>query len=160
MPLFQFVWQYNNQPIEVLAADVASIVVNNNLFVPVSNGTGFVDSPIFFNGGIMRTLFGGTVPGGGTLEGILMDCYNNVYKYGTIEGGTNTSNLEIYDATGDVRMISTWAGTTEVSWGMRSDIRTLYTNGTSANMGAATISPKCLKVLVDGISYRLPLYSI
>ena len=159
MPLFPFVWQYSNQPIEVLAADVAELVVNTNLRVPVSTGTGFADSPIFVNGGIMRTLFGGTNPFNGTLEGFVIDANNNNYKFGTIDGGTSFTNLEISDNIGDAKLTSLWLGVDETTWGIRGDIRTLYTNGTSINMGASTISPLALKVKVDGVNYRLPLYS-
>ena len=46
MPLFSFVWEYNNQPIQVLAADIAALSVNNPDFIPVSTGNNFVDSPL------------------------------------------------------------------------------------------------------------------
>ena len=49
MPLFPFVWQYNNQPIEVLAADIASLIpsnINTADYIPVSDGTTFIDSPL------------------------------------------------------------------------------------------------------------------
>ena len=46
MPLFSFVWEYNNQPIQVLAADIAALSVNTQDYVPVSDGTAFIDSPL------------------------------------------------------------------------------------------------------------------
>lgn len=152
MPLFPFVWQYNNQPIEVLAADVAEIVINDANYVPVSTGTTFENSPIFSNGSVMRSTFGGT------LEGFNIDTFNNVYKYGALEGATNATNVEISDATGDAKLTALWQGVDEVTLGIRADIRTLYTNGTSVNMGTATLSPLALKVRVDGVNYRIPLY--
>ena len=160
MPLFPFVWQYNNQPIEVLAADVAEIVVNDTNFIPKSNGIGFDNSPIFSNGNVLRTVFNGTNIYNGILEGYVLDASNHVHKFGTLEGGTNFSNLEITDAIGDVKMTSLWQGVTECTWGVRSDIRTLYANGVSVNMSTATLSPLALKVKVDGVNYRVPLYQI
>ena len=152
MPLFPFVWQYNNQPIEVLAADVAEIVVNDNLYIPVSNGTGFDNSPIFSNGSVMRSVFGGT------LDGFVIDAFNDEYKFGALEGGTNTTNLEIVDDIGDAKLTCLWQGVDECTWGIRGDIRTLYTNGTTAPMLASTITTLALKVKVDGVNYKLPLY--
>lgn len=152
MPLFPFVWQYNNQPIEVLAADVAEIVVNDNLYIPISNGVGFDNSPIFSNGSVMRSLFGGT------LEGFVIDAFNNQYKFGALEGATNATNLEIVDSISDAKLTCLWQGVDETTWGIRGDIRTLYTNGTSVNLAASTISALALKVKVDGVNYKLPLY--
>lgn len=153
MPLFPFVWQYSNQPIEVLAADIAELAVNDANYIPISSGTTFENSPIFSNGSVMRSLFGGT------LEGFVIDAFNNVYKFGTLEGGTSATNLEIADTTGDIKITSNWEGTWEATWGLRSDLRTLYTNGVSVNLGAATISTLALKVKVDGVNYRIPLYA-
>ena len=53
-PLFQYTWQYNNQPIDVLAQDILTIITNGNTpgpvntanYIPVSNGLTFVDSVI------------------------------------------------------------------------------------------------------------------
>jgi len=152
MPLFPFVWQYNNQPIEVLAADVAEIVVNDNLYIPVSNGVGFDNSPIFYNGSVMRSVFGGT------LEGFVIDASNNQYKFGALEGAPNATNVEIVDNISDAKLTCLWQGVDETTWGIRGDARTLYTNGTSTNMGTSTISTLALKVRVDGVNYKLPLY--
>lgn len=51
MPLFPFVWQYSNQPIEVLATDILQIITSGNTapvntpdYIPVSNGLTFEDS--------------------------------------------------------------------------------------------------------------------
>lgn len=152
MPLFPFVWQYNNQPIEVLAADVAEIVVNDNLYIPVSNGVGFDNSPIFSNGSVMRSVFGGT------LEGFVIDAFNDEYKFGALEGATNATNVEIVDDIADAKLTCLWQGVDETTWGIRGDIRTLYTNGTTINLAASTIQPLALKVKVDGVNYKLPLY--
>jgi hypothetical protein len=152
MPLFPFVWQYSNQPIEQLAADVAEIVINDANYIPISSGTTFENSPIFSNGSVMRSVFGGT------LEGFVIDAFNNVYKYGALEGATNATNLEITDNIGDAKLTALWQGVNETTFGIRGDIRTLYTNGTSVNMGTATLSPLALKIRVDGVNYRLPLY--
>jgi hypothetical protein len=51
-PLFQYVWQYNNQPIEQLAQDIVNVLsangntgpVNTANYIPVSNGLTFDDS--------------------------------------------------------------------------------------------------------------------
>ena len=153
MPLFPFVWQYSNQPIEVLAADVAEIVINDANYIPISSGTTFENSPIFSNGSVMRSLFGGT------LEGFVIDAFNDEYKFGSLEGAVNATNLEIADDIADAKLTCLWQGVSETTFGIRGDIRTLYTNGTSVNLGAATISPLALKVRVDGVNYRLPLYS-
>lgn len=153
MPLFPFVWQYSNQPIEQLAADVAEVVINDANYIPISSGTTFENSPIFSNGSVMRSMFGGT------LEGFVIDAFNNSYKFGTLEGGTSFTNLEITDNIGDAKLTSLWLGVDETTWGIRGDIRTLYTNGTSINLGTSTLSTLALKVKVDGVNYRIPLYS-
>ena len=53
-PLFQYVWQYNNQPIEVLAQDIVNIIsgsgsgpVNTANYIPVSNGLTFENSWLY-----------------------------------------------------------------------------------------------------------------
>jgi hypothetical protein len=152
MPLFPFVWQYNNQPIEVLAADVAEIVINDANYIPISTGTAFVNSPIFSNGSVMRSMFGGA------LEGFVIDAFNDEYKFGALEGATNATNVEIVDDIGDAKLTCLWQGVNECTWGIRGDVRTLYTNGTTAPMLASTIQPLALKVKVDGVNYKLPLY--
>lgn len=158
MPLFPMVWQYQNQPIQTLAADVAELVVNEANYIPKSTGLGFASSPIFSNGNVLRTVFNGTNPFNGILEGFVLDASNHVHKFGSLEGGTNFANLEINDAEGDVKMTSLWQGTYECTWGVRSDVRTLYANGVSVPIGATSISALCLKVKVDGVNYRIPLY--
>lgn len=52
-PLFQYVWQYNNQPIEQLAEDIVNVLAGNGTspvntanYIPVSNGLTFSDSTI------------------------------------------------------------------------------------------------------------------
>jgi hypothetical protein len=152
MPLFPFVWQYNNQPIEVLAADVAEIVINDVNYIPISTGTTFENSPIFSNGSVMRSMFGGT------LEGFVIDAFNDEYKFGALEGATNATNVEIVDDIADAKLTCLWQGVDETTWGIRGDIRTLYTNGTTINLAASTIQPLALKVKVDGVNYKLPLY--
>jgi hypothetical protein len=153
MPLFPFVWQYSNQPIEQLAADVAEVVINDANYIPISSGTTFENSPIFSNGSVMRSVFGGT------LEGFVIDASNNQYKFGALEGATNTTNVEIVDNIADAKLTSLWQGTFETTWGIRGDTRTLYTNGTSINLGTTTLSTLALKVRVDGVNYRIPLYA-
>ena len=153
MPLFPFVWQYSNQPIEQLAADVAEIVINDANFIPISSGTTFENSPIFSNGSVMRSLFGGT------LEGFVIDAFNNNYKFGAIDGGTSFTNLEIADNIGDIKMTAVY-NLQETTWGVQGNIRTLYANGVAANIGAGVISTNCLKVKVDGVNYRVPLYTV
>lgn len=67
-PLFPYVWQYNNQPIEVLAQEIVNIVsgsgsgpVNTANYIPVSNGLTFQDSVIntvdIGNNPVLETLF-------------------------------------------------------------------------------------------------------
>lgn len=153
MPLFPFVWQYSNQPIEQLAADIAELAVNDANFIPISSGTTFENSPIFSNGSVMRSVFGGT------LEGFVIDAFNDTYKFGALEGGTSFTNLEITDNIGDIKMTAVY-NLQETTWGVQGNIRTLYANGVSTNMSTATISPLALKVKVDGVNYRLPLYQI
>jgi hypothetical protein len=153
MPLFPFVWQYSNQPIEQLAADVAEVVINDANYIPISSGTTFENSPIFSNGSVMRSVFGGT------LEGFVIDASNNQYKFGALEGATNTTNVEIVDNIADAKLTCLWQGVDETTWGIRGDARTLYTNGTSINLGTSTLSTLALKVRVDGVNYRIPLYA-
>lgn len=66
-PLFPYTWQYNNQPIEVLAQDIVNVLaangsgpVNTANYIPVSNGLTFDNSVInTLNGGnpVLETIF-------------------------------------------------------------------------------------------------------
>ncbi len=91
MPLFPFVWQYNNQPIEVLATDILQIITSGNTapvnspdYIPVSNGLTFQDSCLInkdqFNNPGLRTDFASD-----PLEGLELNSFNKRYTLGNFD---------------------------------------------------------------------------
>jgi len=57
MPLFSFVWQYNNQPINQLAQDINELIAGNvnQYVIPVSSATDFVNSNLINAPGLLQT---------------------------------------------------------------------------------------------------------
>ena len=100
MPLFPFVWQYSNQPIEQLAADIAELSVNTAEYIPVSTGTSFIDSP-FKVEQILPNIFGVFSYFNGVQDGIKVS--PGKYEFGAISvgaGAGNNTRVDVNDVGG------------------------------------------------------------
>ena len=110
-PLFQYVWQYNNQPIEQLAQDIVNVLaqsgngpVNTADYIPVSNGLTFEDSLIYQTATNMKTMW--TPAPGDTIWGMELDYTTKDVLLGDHSSGfhanTQTGNASVYavDPTG------------------------------------------------------------
>jgi hypothetical protein len=156
MPLFPFVWQYNNQPIEVLAADIAALSVNTGKFLPVSTGYSFIDSPLKTNAGV-----GSPVQLWGNFEGqddaIFAQPSSGKYYFGAYEpasGLGNRSRIEVDDSSGTIDFKS--SGPNLVRFGVDSTNQCLHANGVDA--ATAGVSANLyLTVRVNNIPYKIEL---
>ena len=99
-PLFPFVWQYNNQPIEQLAQDIVNVIaqsgngpVNTANYIPVSNGLTFDDSLIYQTATDIKTMW--TPALGDTVWGIELD-----YTTKTVLIGDHSSGFQAITQTG------------------------------------------------------------
>ena len=149
MPLFSFVWEYNNQPIQVLAADIAALSVNTAGFIPVSAGTSFVDSPLEMRPDGLFGVFNGID------TGMYIDIANNQYMFGD-DTGAITSRLII---NGDIATAQLQAGNginPNVFFGVDGINKFLTCNGVSDTV-AGVASGQYIKIEVDGILYNIEL---
>ena len=149
MPLFSFVWQYNNQPIEVLAADIAALSVNTANYIPVSTGTSFIDSPLEMRPEGLFSMFNGIE------TGIAIDIVNNQYSFGDNEG-TNITRLGINGDLAVAALQATNGIGTSVFFGIDGTNKFLTCYGVSDTV-AGVASGKYIKIEVDGILYNIEL---
>ena len=156
MPLFSFVWEYNNQPIQVLAADIAALSVNTGKFLPVSTGFSFIDSPLKTNAGV-----GSPVQLWGNFEGqddaIFAQPSSGKYYFGAYEpasGLGNRSRIEVDDSSGTIDFKS--SGPNVVRFGVDSTNQCLHANGVDA--ATAGVSANLyLTVRVNNTPYKIEL---
>lgn len=146
-PLFPFTWQYNNQPIEILAENVAGVIANTDKFVPVSNGVGFVDSTLTDDGTLFRTQYQGYP------TGISMNYLQRKYSLG--DSLTNSTKVTINDPLGTAVLTSSLGGTVK-SFGVDADSNTLTAVGVTATT-AGSAAAMFLKINVDGTDYKIQL---
>jgi hypothetical protein len=99
--LFQYVWQYNNQPLDVLAQDILNIIsgsgsgpVNTANYIPVSNGLTFQDSQLYYDGNILKTTF--TPLPGDTIWGFEFDETTKISLVGDHSAGIQIDSLNGY----------------------------------------------------------------
>lgn len=97
-PLFQYVWQYNNQPIEQLAIDIVNVLgangtspVNTANYIPVSNGLTFDNSTLYSSPNYLKTTF--TPDPGNTIWGIEFDYQTRNIIIGDFNAGFQTNTL-------------------------------------------------------------------
>ena len=100
-PLFQYTWQYNNQPIEVLAQDIVNIIsssgsgpVNTANYIPVSNGLTFQDSNLYNDGNLLKTTF--TPSPGDTIWGFEFDLAAKTFLIGDHSAGIQADTTNGY----------------------------------------------------------------
>jgi len=149
-PLFPFTWQYNNQPIEVLADNIAGLVVNTNKFVPVSDGNTFQDSTLTDDGVLFRTQYQGYP------TGISMNYLQRKYSLG--DGLVNNTKVTINDPLGTATLITQDGGTVK-SWGIDGANECLTVVGvTDTTAGAA--AAMFLKINVDSVDYKIQLLNV
>jgi hypothetical protein len=149
MPLFPFVWQYNNQPIEVLAQDIAELAVNTAEFIPVSTGTAFIDSPLQVRPDGLFGVFNGND------TGMYIDYVNNQYMFGD-DTGTVSARLSINGDLAVVNLAATNGINPNVFLGIDGINKFLTCNGVSDTVAGAS-SGKYIKIEVDGILYNIEL---
>jgi hypothetical protein len=151
MPLFPYVWQYSNQTIDVLANDVSGLIVNTDKFIPVSNGTSFVDSTLLDDGVSVRAQYLG--------EPIGMDMHylTGKYQFGAMATG-NSTNVAINDGAGAAYMTTDYGGTVK-SIGVDGVNETLTAVGVAATTAGAAAA-KFLKIKVDGTDYKIQLLNV
>lgn len=161
-PLFPFTWQYNNQPIEVLANDISQFVTNPTAkVIPVCSDTAataageFIDSTLWDDGTSLRTVY---TAGPGNLEeqGFSLDYVGRKYSFGDHGQVYNGTNLSINDVAGTARFVSIFNASSEFfgadfdnEWVDLSDGFTEATAGASAS--------KFIKVRIGSTTYKIEL---
>lgn len=161
-PLFPFVWQYSNQPIEVLAEDVASVIVNTIKVIPVvnDNANGFIDSTLTDDAVSLRTRY---LAGPNVYEdkGLKLDYVGGKYTFGDYTTADNGSRLAINDAVQTLQMITkSGAGPAVTFFGLDGLNATLLADSalTAATAGAA--AALFLKVDIAGVPYKIQLLNV
>ena len=159
-PLFQYVWQYNNQPIEVLAQDIVNIIsgsgsgpVNTANYIPVSNGLTFQDS-------ILNTVDGGNNPILETLfptygsKGFLLQPVIDRFTFGECDPAAIgfAGKLVVDNSIGLTALFI--EGTNTYAIGLDND--GIILNG-DASLTAGSASGSYLEVKVNGTPYKLQL---
>ncbi len=163
-PLFPYTWQYNNQPIEVLAQTVLDIItngvtpapVNSPNYIPVSNGLTFEDSIIntkdIGNNDVLETLW----PTYGS-KGFLLQPATNRYTFGECDpNALGTAAKMVVDN------FYGYAGfeiSGSNSYSMGVDYDGAYINVNTA-ITAGAPSGSFLTIKVNGIAYKLQLLTV
>lgn len=159
-PLFPFVWQYNNQPIEVLAQEIVNIVsgsgtgpVNTANYIPVSNGLTFQDSVLntldIANNSVLETIF----PSFGS-KGFLLQPFIDRYTFGECDPtATGFAGKLVIDNNFGYAGVGI-EGTNTYSIGVDTDGITI---GADTTLSAGTASGSYLTLKVNGTSYKLEL---
>lgn len=159
-PLFQYVWQYNNQPIEVLAQDIINIIsgsgsgpVNTANFIPVSNGLTFQDSVLntvdIGNNSVLETIF----PAYGS-KGFLLQPFIERYTFGECDPAATGSAARVIVDNNFGYVGLSIEGTNTYGFGLDTD--GLYVN-VDATLTAGGSSGQYLKLKVGANEYRLEL---
>ena len=161
-PLFPFVWQYSNQPIEVLAEDVASVIVNTIKVIPVvnDNANGFIDSTLTDDAVSLRTRYLAS-PNVYEGKGFKLEYASGKYAFGDYDGDGNNTAVNVTDATQRVRFISkSGAGPAVTFFGLDGLNATLIADSalTAATAGAA--AALFLKVDIAGVPYKIQLLNV
>lgn len=159
MPLFPFTWQYNNQPIDVLAENIAELVVNSGKFIPLSDGVQFIDSTIRQDTlqNKLETIVTDPILGG-TLKGMKLDYAGDKYFFGDYDGANNNSGLVINDPTHKVSMITNLASSPGVAMFRLDGVaESLELQGCTATTAGAPIPNLFIKVVVGSTQYKLQL---
>lgn len=161
-PLFPFTWQYNNQPIEVLAATISEFVTNpSSKVIPVCADTAnagageFIDSSLVDDGVSLRTIY--TVsPGVQEQQGFKTDYAGRKYNFGDYDTVNNGTNLAINDGTGTARLLSVFNSSLEY-FGADFDNEWLEATDGFTTTTAGAAAAKFIKVRVGSTNYKIQL---
>jgi Fe-S cluster assembly iron-binding protein IscA len=159
MPLFPFVWQYNNQPIDVLADNVSELIVNTGKFIPLSDGLQFIDSTIRQDTlqNKLETVVIDPILGA-TLKGMKLDYANDKYYLGDYDGANNNSSFIVNDPTHKVSMITNRASAPGVAMFRLDGVTdSLEIQGCTATTAGAPIPNLFIKVVVGSTLYKIQL---
>lgn len=162
VPLFPFVWQYNNQPIEVLAENIASVVVNSSKVIPVvnDNENGFVDSTLTDDAVSLRTRYLAS-PNTYEDKGLKLDYAGDKYNFGDYGATGNKSTLSINDGLQTVKLISkSGAGPAVTTFGLDGLNNTLTAESALTTTTAGAAAAKFIKISVDGVPYKIQLLKV
>lgn len=159
-PLFQYVWQYNNQPIEQLAQDIVNVLaasgsgpVNTANYIPVSNGLTFSDSTINTldsgNNPVLESIF----PTYGS-KGFLIQPVSDKYTFGECDPlAVGFSGKLVIDNALEYIVLAA-EGVNSYSLGISQN--GLEFNG-EGSVTAGASSGVYLKVKVNNVDYKLEL---
>lgn len=159
IPLFPFTWQYNNQPIEVLAENIAGVIVNDPKVIPVvnDNANGFVNSTLTDDAVSLRSRYL-SAPGVYEDKGFKLDYVGNKFNFGDYGATNNKSTLSINDALQTVRFISkSGAGPATTFFGLDGANNTLEAEDALIATTAGSAAAKFLKIKVGTTSYKIQL---
>lgn len=155
VPLFPFTWQYNNQPIEVLAENIASVVVNSSKVIPVvnDNANGFVDSTLTDDAVSLKTRYLAS-PNTYEDKGFSLSYSGNKYVFGDYDGANNNTVVSINDALERATL-----ETATVALGIDGVAGKLVADGVSAATAGAAAA-LFLQVTVDSVDYKIQLLNV
>jgi hypothetical protein len=153
MPLFPFVWQYSNQPIEQLAADIAELSVNTAEYIPVSTGTSLTDSPLKVELVAGQTVL--TSYRNGLWDGIQIAPAK--YEFGALQvgaGAGNVTRLRIDDLGAAAAFSASYPNF--VQFGVNGVSQAIIADGLDTTTAGAT-SGKYLRVKIGNTNYKVEL---
>jgi hypothetical protein len=163
-PLFPFTWQYNNQPIEVLAATVSEFVTNpTSKVIPVcadtaNTGAGeFIDSTLTDDGVSLRTVYTAS-PGVLEEQGFKLDYVGQKYNFGDFDQVYNGTNIAINDSAGTFKVLSQF-NTSTALFGVDFDNEWLDLGDEFTEATAGAAAAKFIKVRIGSTTYKLQLYN-
>jgi len=153
MPLFPFVWQYNNQPIEVLAADIAELSVNTVEYIPVSTGTSLTDSPFKVELVAGQTVV--TSYRNGLWDGIQIAPAK--YEFGALQVGAGAGNVTRVKVD-DLGSQATFTASNPnfVQFGVSGVLQAIIADGVDTTTAGASAG-KYLRVRIGNTDYKLEL---
>lgn len=154
MPLFPFVWEYNNQPIQVLAQDIAALSVNNPDYIPVSTGNNFVDSPLKVEQ-LTPTVTGLISYFNNTWDGIVIS--PGKYEFGAISiaaGAGNYTRVKVDDLSSSAVFTASYPNF--VQFGASSILQAIIADGLDTTTAGASAG-KYLRVRIGNTNYKLEL---
>jgi hypothetical protein len=158
-PLFPFTWQYNNQPIEVLAATISEFVTNpTSKVLPVCADTAnagageFIDSTVWDTGQVLQTRY----TNGAVIEdkGLELNYLGNKYSLGDYDGANNGTTVSVNDGAQTARFSAT-----NTEFGIDDVNDTLTSTGMTATTAGAAAA-LFLKINVDSVDYKIQLYNV
>lgn len=166
-PLFPFTWQYNNQPIEVLAENVTQFVVNPTAKVipvcadtTVTSAAQFIDSTLWDDAVSLRTVYTAS-PGNLLGKGFKLDYVGNKFNFGDYDGTNNSTTVSINDTTQTARFISqSGAGPATTFFGLDGLNNTLEAEAALTTTTAGAAAAKFLKIKVSGVDYKIQLLNV